>query len=176
MPRLNPVNPREATGAVKDIFDGPLSGKTLNIFTSMAHSPAALGVYLGMAGPLAKSSLNPREREVIQLAIAQDNQCDYCLAAHTAIGVQSGLSADETRDARKGTLHDAKLAALARFARAINHGKGAVSDADVRAVRDAGYTDAQIVDTIACVALAFYTNAFNRFNATAVDFPTPPAL
>lgn len=176
MARITPVDPATATGRAKEIFEGPLKGKYFNIFRSMAASPAALDAYLGMAGALSNASLSAKEREVIQLAVAQANNCDYCLAAHTMIGKGAGLTEAQTIEARRGTLADPKLDAIAKFALRIQEKRGFVSDADLAAFKKAGYSDAHVAEAIATYALAIYTNFFNHVNHTAVDFPTPPTI
>lgn len=176
MPRLHVVDPAHATGRTKEIFDGPLKGKHLNIFKGMANSPAALDAYLGMAGALNKTALTGAEREAIQLAIGQANNCSYCVAAHTAIGKSLGLTEGQTIEARRGRLADPKLNALVRFALALHEKKGFVSDKDLAEVRAAGYTDGHIAEAVAVYALALYTNYFNHVNDTAVDFPAPPSV
>ncbi len=176
MSRLPAVNPATATGRVKEVFEGPLKGKHFNIFKSMANSPAALDVYLGMAGALEKATLSAKEREVIQLAVGEANNCGYCVAAHTLIGKGAGLSEAQTVEARRGHLADAKLNALASFSLAIHEKKGHVSDADVSAFKAAGYGDGAVAEVVAVYALAVYTNYFNHVNATAVDFPAPPGI
>lgn len=176
MPRLNNVDPKNATGKAKEIFDGPLKGKHLNIFKGMANSPAALQAYLGMAGALGEGSLSGAEREVIALVTAQQNTCDYCLAAHTHIGKGAGLTEAQTLEARRGEMADAKLNALAGFTKALLEKKGFADEGDIRAFKQAGYTDEHVVETIANVGLNFYTNFFNHVNGTDVDLPAPPAL
>ena len=176
MGRLAAIDPSKATGRTKEIFEGPLKGKHFNIFRAMGNSPAALDVYLGMAGALSKASLSDREREGIQLAVGQANNCGYCVAAHTAIGKSAGLSEAQTIEARRGKLADAKLDALAKFALALVEKKGFVSNADLEAVRKAGYNDGHIAEAVATFALAVYTNVFNHVNDTAVDFPAAPAI
>ena len=176
MPRLNTVDPKNATGKAKELFDGPLKGKHLNIFKGMANSPAALQAYLGMAGALSEGSLSGAEREVIALVTAQQNTCDYCLAAHTHMGKAAGLSEEQTVEARRGELGDSKLNALATFTKALLEKKGFADEGDIRVFKDAGYTDEHVVETIANVGLNFYTNFFNHVNNTDVDLPAPPAL
>ena len=171
MSRIAPIDPTKATGRVKEIFDGPLKGKHFNIFKSMAASPAALDVYLGMAGALSKASLSEKEREVVQLAVGEANNCGYCVAAHTAIGKGAGLSEAQTIEARRGTLADARLNGLAKFALTLQEKRGFVSDADVAAFKAAGFADAHLAEVVACYALAVYTNYFNHVNQTPVDFP-----
>ena len=86
MPRLNVVDPATATGRVKEIFDGPLKGKHLNIFKGFANSPAVLDAYLGMSGALSKTSLSAKEREAIALAVAQANE--RCFDTADAYGIR----------------------------------------------------------------------------------------
>lgn len=177
MPRLQSVDPASATGEVKSIFEGPLKGKELNIFKGMANSPAVLNTYLGIAGALGKASLSAAEQEVIHLAVGQENNCGYCLAAHTAIAKGAGLSEDQTVAARTGSdLGDAKLTALGTFAKALHEKRGFVSDDDIAAFRAAGYDDGAIGETVAVYALATFTNYFNHVHDPDIDFPTPPAV
>ena len=177
MPRLQTIEPASATGAVKEIFDGPLAGKHFNIFKAMANSQAALQMYLNMNMALANSELSDAEKETIQLVVGQANGCNYCVAAHTALGKQAGLSESQTLEARRGEVSgDPKLRALSRFAAAINEKKGWVSDEDIETFRDAGYGDGAVAEVVAVYALAIYTNIFNHVNETPVDFPAAPAL
>lgn len=176
MPRLPAVNPATATGRVKEIFEGPLKGKHFNIFKAMANSPAGLDIYLGLAGALGKGVLSEKEREVIQLAVGEANNCVYCAAARTLIGKGAGLSEGQTIEARRGHLADAKLQALTHFVLSIHEKRGHVSDADVSAFKAAGYNDAAVVEVVGNYALAIFTNYFNHVNETALDFPAPPAI
>ena len=171
MARITPVDPATVTGKSKELLDGPLAGKHFNIFRSMAQSPAALQAYLGLSGAVASGGLNAKEREVIQLAVGEANNCGYCVAAHTAIGKGAGLTEPQTVEARRGTMADAKMNALAKFSLAIHEKRGFVSDADVAAFKTAGYGEAHIAEVVANYALAVYTNYLNHVNLTAVDFP-----
>jgi uncharacterized peroxidase-related enzyme len=170
-PRLPFVNPATATGRAKEIFDGPLAGKHFNIFKSMANSTAALDLYLAANGALAKSTLSGKEKEVVQLVVGQANGCDYCVAAHTAIGKSLGLTDAQAIEARRGIMADPKLNALAAFAKSVNEKKGGVTDAEFKAFKAAGYTDANVGDVVAAVSLAIFTNYFNHVNNTPTDFP-----
>lgn len=176
MARLLAIDPAKSSGRIKEIFDGPLKGKTFNIFRSMANSPAALDFYLGASGALSKAGLSAKEVETVQLAIGEANNCGYCVSAHTAIGKSVGLTEGQTVEARRGALADPKLNALAKFSLAIHEKRGFVSDADLAAVKEAGYTDAHVAEVVAAYALAIYTNYFNHVNQTPVDFPAAPKL
>ncbi len=175
MARLPVVDPTHES--VQDIFGGPLKGKEFNIFKGMANSPAVLKLYLAMAGAVDGFSLSPAEREVIQLATAEANGCDYCTAAHTAIGKGAGLSEQQTVEARQGRIDgDDKLNALAQFASALHSKKGFVSDEDLAEFKSAGYTDGHVAEVVGVYAQAVFTNYFNHVNETEVDFPAPPVL
>jgi len=177
MPRLPLIDPAQTTGRVREIFDGPLKGKHYAIFRAMANSPVALDAYLGLVGAVKRATLTPGEQEIIQLAVAQANGCDYCLAAHTAAGARAGLTAEQMLGARRGAVTgDPRLDALAKFALALHEKRGWISDEDAASFRDAGFTDAQVVEAVVVFALATYTNVFNHVAGTPVDFPPAPAL
>jgi len=176
MGRLQSIDPSQATGRAKEIFDGPLKGKAFNIFKAMASAPAALDTYLGMSGALSAGVLSAKEREAIQLAVGEANNCGYCVAAHTAIGKGAGLTEAQTVEARRGKVEDAKLGALTRFALAIHEKRGFVSDADLATFKAAGYADGHVAEVVANYALAVYTNYFNHVNQTDLDFPAAAAI
>ncbi len=177
MARLETIDPAQSEGRVKEIFEGPLKGKELNIFKGMANSSAVLDAYLGMSGALKNASLNAAQQEVVQLAIGQANGCDYCQAAHTAIGKGAGLSEAQTVGARRGAVDDdPRLDAIAKFATSLHEKRGFVGDDDLATFRSAGFDDGHVAEVVAVYALATFTNYFNHVNATPVDFPAPPSV
>lgn len=173
MTRLTTVDPATATGRPKELLDAVKHklGLVPNMTRAMAASPAVLDGYLQLGGALAKGTLPAKVREQIALAVAEANGCDYCLAAHTAGGKAVGLTADQVRDARLGTAVDGKTAALVRFARRVVDARGKVTDADLAAVRAAGWGDGAVAEVVANVALHVLTNYFNLVAGTALDFP-----
>lgn len=147
-------------------------GVVPNLFRLVSNSPAALEGYLAMSGALAKGALPPATRERIALAVAQINECSYCLSAHTYLGRNlAKLDDAEMLANRNGGSNDAKEAAAVRFAARVATARGHVSDEDVRAVKLAGYGDAQVVEIVQHVALNTWTNYVNEVARTAVDFP-----
>jgi len=152
-------------------------GSVPNLFRLAANSPAALEGYLAMSGALSKGSLPAQTRERIALAVAQINGCGYCLSAHTALGKDvAKLSDAEIAANRRGGSLDPKADAAVRFAATVVRERGHVSDADVRAVRMAGYDDGQIVEIVQHVALNTWTNYINEVARTEIDFPVAEAL
>lgn len=178
MPRLSQVNPADAEGKTKELFDGikKKSGMVPNILKHMANSESALSGYLNISGALANTSISAQLREQIALSVGEINGCHYCTAAHSAVGKLRGLSQDEIMDARRGTATDSKVDAAIKFANSIVENKGFVSDKDIENVREAGYTDGEIVEIVAVVSLNIYTNYINHVAETIIDFPKVPEL
>jgi len=151
-------------------------GSVPNLFRITANSPAALEGYLGLNGALAKGSLKPQTRERIALAVAQFNGCDYCLSAHTYLGKNlAKLDDAEIAANRRGASNDPQADAAVRFAVKLVRDRGQVTDADVSAVRMAGYGEAEIVEIVAHVALNTLTNYLNEAFGTPIDFPVVSA-
>jgi uncharacterized peroxidase-related enzyme len=146
-------------------------GMVPNLYRLAAVSPTALAGLTSLGGALAKA-LDVKTRERIALAVAEVNGCEYCLAAHSYIGVNlAKLSPEEVALNRKGGSSDVKADAAVRFAKSVAETRGKVSDADLAAVRDAGFTDAQVVEIVALVAENLFTNVLNNVAKTDVDFP-----
>jgi uncharacterized peroxidase-related enzyme len=146
-------------------------GVVPNMFRLIAQSPAALQGYAANNGALAKA-LNVKTRERIALAVAQVNGCDYCLSAHQYLGLNlAKLTPGEVALNRKGESGDAKANAAVRFAAKIVRERGHVSGADVKAVRDAGFSDGEIVEILAVTAENVFTNLLNIVADTDIDFP-----
>jgi uncharacterized peroxidase-related enzyme len=142
-----------------------------NIVRTLAHAPDVLEGYLGFERSLSRGALSAGLREQIAVAVAEANQCRYCLAAHCAIGRAVGLSDEALADARRGPSPDRKAEAALGFAREIVAKRGWVDEDAVHQLRDAGYTNQETVEIIANVSLNMFTNYFNQIAGTEVDFP-----
>lgn len=178
MSRIKVIKPQEAAGEAKALLAGVQAklGMTPNMMRAMANAPAALEAYLQFSGSLSKGGLSPKVREQIALAVAEANACDYCLAAHTAIGKMVGLTTEQIRDARRGSAIDSQTAAVLALASQILASRGDVSDAQLATARNAGLTDTTIAEIVANVALNVFTNYFNRLAQIDVDFPAAGPL
>lgn len=146
-------------------------GVVPNLFRLVALSPAALQAYLGFNGGLSKA-LDVKTRERIALAVAQINECDYCLSAHSYLGLNlAKIDIAEMALNRKGGSSDAKANAAVAFAVKVTKARGKISDADIAAVKAAGFTDGQMVEIVALVAENVFTNFVNIVAQTDIDFP-----
>jgi uncharacterized peroxidase-related enzyme len=151
-------------------------GVVPNLFRLISNSAAALEGYLGLSGALGKGKLPAQTRERIALAVAEINGCDYCLSAHTYLGKNLARLDDAEMTAnRSGASNDPMADAAVRFAAKVVRERGHVSDEDVRAVKMAGYDDAQIIEIVQHVALNTWTNYVNLVAETEIDFPVVTA-
>jgi uncharacterized peroxidase-related enzyme len=151
-------------------------GMVPNMFRLVGTSPAALEGYLGLNGALAKGALEAPTRVRIALAVAEVNGCDYCLSAHSYIGKNlAKLSDAEIAANRNGGSGDTKADAAVRFAVKLVEARGHVTDTDIKAVKDAGYNDAQLIEIVLHVALNTLTNYVNEVAKTEIDFPVVTA-
>lgn len=142
-----------------------------NFFRLIAISPAALEGLMGLYAALSRT-LDARTREGIAIAVAEVNGCDYCLSAHSYIAAHVAKSdADEIIANRQGGSLDARADAAIRFARNVAFSRGQIDDADIDAVRAAGFTDAQVIELIANVAINMLSNFANNVAQTDIDFP-----
>src|SRR5271170_6474545 len=173
MSRLTTPTRDAAPADSQPLLDGVFKkfGVVPNLFRVFALSPAALGGLLSLNGALSKA-LDLKTRERIAIAVAEVNGCDYCLSAHTYIGVNlAKITPEDAALNRQGASTDAKAATAVRFAAKVAETRGKVSDADIAAVKAAGYSEAQIIEIVSLVAENVLTNFLNNVADTDIDFP-----
>jgi uncharacterized peroxidase-related enzyme len=173
MSRLNVPSPDDVPDGAEGILDnvGAQFGFVPNMFATLASNPTVLDVVMALQGTLSRV-LDAKTRHTIALAVSQANGCDYCLAMHTYVSSElGGMSSDDIDLARAGSSIDPKRAAVARFAQQVVESRGQVSDADLAAVRGAGYTDPQILAIVAVAVQVLLTNFINNVNQTDIDIP-----
>ena len=103
--------------------------------------------------------------------MAEQNACEYCVSAHTAIGRKAGLSSAEIQANRAGTSQDAKAAVAVRFARSLAEHNGEVTTAELLEVRNAGFSESDIVEIITHVGMNVLTNILGKASRVEIDFP-----
>lgn len=117
-------------------------GHVPNVFALLANAPAALDGHLSPSRAFSRGRLTTRQRELLALAIAQENECQYCLSAHTALAETAGISETDALKARFGKSDDPLELALTSFAKNAVRQRGLVSDRDLDLARKAGIDDA----------------------------------
>lgn len=174
MPNVNLVDPAAASAAVKPTLDQIKGafGVVPNMFKAVANSPAGLTSMWSAFGALGGGTLGARLGEEIAVAIANANHCEYCLAAHTALGRKAGASSDEMAAAQIGVSADPRTQAALTFALKVVRDRAAVSADDVATLKAAGFDDEGVVEIIAHVALNLFTNYVNVALDVPVDFPS----
>jgi uncharacterized peroxidase-related enzyme len=173
-----PASIEAAPAASRDLLEGVKKqlGTVPNLFRLAAVSPHALEGYVALSAALGKGSLPAATRTRIALAVADVNGCNYCLSAHTYLGKNLAKLDDAEMVAnRAGGSNDAQADAAVRFAVKVVRGRGHVTDADVQAVKAAGYDDAQVIEIVLHVALNTWTNYLNVVAQTDIDFPVVTA-
>jgi len=173
MPRTTALKPEQVPAGSKPTLDAFTKniGFTPNMMAAFAQSPIAFNAWATLLGALSKA-LDVKTRDSIGLAVSEVNGCNYCLTVHSFTAAHMAkLPADEIILARKGHATDPKRDAAVQFARKVVETRGQVGDADLEAVRDVGYTDANIMEIIALVAMYSLTNFFNNVFDHEKDFP-----
>ncbi|USI28968.1 carboxymuconolactone decarboxylase family protein [Alteromonas macleodii] len=175
MPRINIpddiVQPSIAAHTVLRNIEGQL-GFIPNMFRILSKNTTVFEGLLGLIDSLSNGTISSSTRERIALAVAEINESNYCLAAHSFIGRnQNRLSQSEMIVNRRGSSLDAKAASAVEFAVTIAKQRGKTSKADFDAIRSAGYNDAEIIEIIALVSVNIFTNYLNETLDTDIDFP-----
>lgn len=174
MAHVSLIDPASSSAAVKPTLDAIKGafGVVPNMFKAVANSPAALHSMWGSFSALGAGKLGARLGEEIAVAVANANACEYCLAAHTALGRKAGASADEMAAAQIGQSDDVRTQAALTFALKVMRDRAVVTDADMAELKAAGFDDEAVVEVIAHVALNLFTNYINVALNVTVDFPS----
>ena len=165
-----PEASREGLAGAKRKF-----GFVPNMIGVLAESPATLDGLQALHGAFEQSSFNPKERELLLLAVSTVNGCTYCVPAHSAAAKAAGQSDDVIEAFREGKpIADARLAALHAFATAVVEKRGRVSEAEVDAFIDAGFTKAQVLEVVLGASLMTLTNYTNHIANVPLDAAFEP--
>ncbi|OQP52866.1 peroxidase [Niastella yeongjuensis] len=178
MARFKVLNPDEATGKTKDLFElvkGKM-GMVPNVMRIMGNSPAVLNGYLSFNTALHSASIDNKLGELIALAVANENGCDYCDAAHVYFSTKMGLDDTTIDNARLGTSTDPKIKTALQFVKEILDKRGHVSDASIAAIKAAGFNDAEIIEIVAKTSFYIFTNYINIVAETVIDWPVQEVI
>ena len=144
-------------------------GMVPNLYATIALSTHGLSRYLAFQG--AKTSLNNKEKEAVNLVVSQVNGCRYCQSAHTVLGGLNGLSKEEILLIRRGSSTNKKLHALVALAKSITGKKGRVSDQELDEFYSAGYNNENLVDLILQISDKIAMNYLHNLTEIPIDFP-----
>ena len=173
MLRPNPMEPNPFSQELQQMLARGRTGgeEVTNFVKVLAKSRAAAMAYALASGSLAEGRLTEREREQIALAVAEINGSEYCLLAHSLAGGNAGLSGEEIQSARRAAASDAKSAQMLRFTQSVVLQRGEISDEDLGALRKAGFSEAEMIEIVANIALNIFANYLNILARTGPDSP-----
>lgn len=177
MSTFNVPKREEVSNNNQAIFDNleKAVGFVPNLYATYAYSENALSNYLTLSN--AKTSLSAKQKEVVNLAVSEVNNCIYCLSAHTAIGKMNGFTDEQILELRAGEASfDNKLDALARLAKNMTENRGATDAAVVENFLTSGWTKENLVDTIVLVGDKTISNYLHKTTDVPVDFPVAQPL
>ena len=141
-----------------------------NLYGMLAENPAALEAYQTLAGIFAKAGFSPVEQQLIPLIVSVENQCSFCVGAHSALSTIAKVSPDIINAVRDGApIGDAKLEALRAFTLKVIRERGFVADADVARFLEAGYTKAHVLGVVLGVAWKTISNYANHLAETPLN-------
>jgi uncharacterized peroxidase-related enzyme len=147
-------------------------GMIPNMYGDMANSPPMLQTYAqGYSLFREASGFTSAEQEVVFLTISRENECHYCMAAHSFVADNiSKVPLEVTNAIRDGApITDRKLAALATFSLTMFVTRGHPSKDDVADFLGAGYTETHILSIILALAVKTISNYSNHVFGTKVD-------
>ncbi len=176
--RIAPQTLEKAPESVQKLFHGLKTafGRVPALFATIGQSGPALEGYLAFSTSLGKSTLSAREKEQINLLVSDLNGCGYCLSAHTALAEMAHMSSESILDARHAVGGTKREQAILDLVRKLVRTGGAGSQAEVARVKEAGVSDAEIIDIIGFIASKQFTNAVAIVAGTEIDFPKAPFL
>lgn len=178
MSRIAPVEVDKTTGKTRDMLEAVnrAFGTVPNIFRVIANAPAVLEGLQSFSRALKGGKLSAKEREQLALVVANKNNCNYCLAAHSTLGQMAGLTESEIVSSVKGESSDPRQASILSFAQAVVEKRGEVSSADFKLLMDAGVSEEEALEIVAVVVENILTNYINNVAQTPVDFTLPDAV
>ncbi len=160
-----PAAARETLAGAKKAF-----GFVPNLLAVMAEAPALLAAYRSLSDLFDQTSFNPSERQVVLLAASYENDCGYCVAAHSAIAGMQKVPAEVIQAIRAGKrIADAKLEALRRFTAVVVASRGWPEEAEMAAFLATGYSRAQVLEVVLGVGMKTLSNYSNHIAEIPLD-------
>ncbi|HMS17773.1 MAG TPA: carboxymuconolactone decarboxylase family protein [Planctomycetota bacterium] len=173
MQRIPSVHPEAAQGSARELLDTVQRafGLIPNAAKVMAHSPAVLRGFLGFSTAMAEVSIGAKLHAQVKLLTSETNGCEYCSSILSATAGSAGLTDDDILAGRTGRSDERRTKAALTFAHEVLQRGGKVRDQDLALVREAGFSDAEIVEVVASVVLGCFTNFLNNVADTELDIP-----
>lgn len=160
-----PAGSRATLAAVESAW-----GFAPNLIRTLAGSPPVLEGAWALLSAFAKTRFSAAEQQLVALAISVENECGYCVAAHSLMGLGAGLSAVELDAIRAGrSVADARREALRRFATVVTATRGRPGAREVEDFLAAGFDRNAILDVILGVATKTLMNYTDHVAQVPLD-------
>ncbi len=141
-----------------------------NLLGILAESPSALKAYMTSSQTFDQSSFSGAERQLVILAASRENNCEYCVSAHSVIAAMQKLPDEVIEAVRNGQeISDSRLQALRVFTEQVVEKRGWVSSEDVVDFLNVGYSRAQVLEVIQGVSFKILSNYVNHIADTPLD-------
>ncbi len=178
MKNLEALTREQVDSESQKLFDGLSQriGRVPNIYATLANSNVALKANLTFGDLLKSGTFSGKEVETIALSVSVENECEYCLAAHTIVGKMMGFSDEQVSSIIEGKISDSKLKILSELCKEITSTRGNPKQASIDSFYNAGYTKASLVELIGLIALNTFNNYLNHIAGTEIDFPVTKTL
>lgn len=166
--------PKTAPADANPLFENSMKafGMVPNLHAVMAESPELLDAYQKVHVLFSSSSLSDEECNVVWMAINVENQCHYCVPAHSAIAKMQGMSDANIEALRNNApLDDPRLEVLRQFTLKMVRQRGQLDNADVNSFLAAGFSKRNILDVILGIGQKVMSNYTNHLARTPVDAP-----
>lgn len=167
----------EVSPANQAIFDHMerAFGKVPNLYATFALHENALEDYLTLQN--RKTTLDAKEKEIVNLVVSQINDCKYCTAAHTAVGKMYGFTEDEILAIRRVDINfNEKYDALAKFVKETTLSKGRASEKALETLFAVGYKTENLIDIIVLIGDKVISNYFHNTTKIPVDWDSVPNI
>jgi alkylhydroperoxidase family enzyme len=153
------------------VLKGALAGggQLSNFVGVLAGSAATLRAYARFRSELRHGSLPWATQQRIALAVAEHQRSAYALSTLQRTAREAGLGLDEIALAREFDSRAEREAALLRFLRGLLEADGPPPLHLHEEAREAGWSDEQILEAVAHVALASFGNLVTRAGDIPVD-------
>ena len=158
----------------QEIFDHTQKqlGFVPNMYVTMGSNPALLDAYTHAYNTFrANAGFTPSEQEVVFLSVAYQNNCEYCMAAHSFVGDKMSNVPTEVTDAIRENkiVPDLKLAALSKLTRSLTENRGMVSQEEIDEFLAVGYTENHVLGIIVGIGVKTLSNYSNHITHPVVD-------
>jgi uncharacterized peroxidase-related enzyme len=169
--RVNgPDEMTEETRRLIELIDAKM-GITPNMIKEMAISPAVLRAFYQFRESLSGGCLSNRLQSLIPIVVAEVNSNAYCLSAYTALAKLAGISEAEIHSSRSAENPDRRITSALQFAQSVTLNRGHVGDNEVASLRNARYSEEEIIEIIGHVVLCIFANYFTEVSQTPIGFP-----